>query len=134
MPDGVPPGRLKALQMSGLVDSVRNGTATANGFVDETVRAVRILAATEQMLAKLGPAGVAECRDLDLSGRTNGVLAAVCQVELDRLPTTLEDDIRRLSEAGKVTGRERLALEFRINKKKMLKQLGENLAAISAPI
>ena len=76
--------------MSGLVDSVRNGTATANGFVDETVRAVRILAATEQMLAKLGPAGVAECRDLDLSGRTNGVLAAVCQVELDRLPTTLE--------------------------------------------
>ena len=82
MPDGIPEGRLKQLQLAGLVDSIRNGTATANGFVDETVRAVRVVAATDTELASMGPGRVSESNDLDLSKRTNRILAAVCGEEV----------------------------------------------------
>ena len=73
LPGGVPSGRVKQLQDAGLLDLVRTGVVTANGFTEATSRAVRAVVATDEQLHEAGgvsaivDAGTDCCRSFALS-------------------------------------------------------------------
>ena len=54
LPGGVPSGRVKQLQDAGLLDLVKTGVVTANGFSETTSRASRAVVATEEQLREAG--------------------------------------------------------------------------------
>mmetsp|Transcript_67204 Transcript_67204/g.151965 ORF Transcript_67204/g.151965 Transcript_67204/m.151965 type:complete len:184 (-) Transcript_67204:3-554(-) len=99
---GVAPGRVKLMKDAAILDDVRDGVATAGGFVDATARAARALVATDQELAKAGGVSAAGCAALanragiaaglsgssDLDKRASKALARACKLELDRLSTS----------------------------------------------
>ena len=141
----VPRGRLKLLQDARLLEFVKNGVATQEGFVDQTALAARALVATEAELASCGggvagakalanPAGVAAglSGGAALDRRVSACLAQACTAELARLPTTLEGDLGAAALGNPpLSERERLALEFRIGKKRVLQRCASALEAAS---
>lgn len=131
LPGGISQAQLARLQAAGMVASVRNGTATADGFVDETVRAARVLLADEALIQRKGVAEVALSDDVDLMLKVNGVLADVCQAEIAALPTTLDQDLATLTS---LTGPAKLAVQFRCSKKRVLLQCRDTLRASSCEV
>jgi len=144
----VPPGRLQLLQDANLLDFVRTGVATQGGFVDQTTQAVRALVATEKEVRESGgvaalanaagiAAGLTGSQALDR--RVSACLSAMCKAELSRLPTTLKEDVAALENGSKkaattwkaTSERERLALQYRIGKKRVLQRCASALQATS---
>lgn len=141
------------LKQLGLLDAAQSATATPDGFVEDTMRALRVLTAPASRLAlaqgKDGDRGVpapssledarrlAEARtEGELNERANRVLARALEAYLRSLPSSLQEDeaaIRSARTSGDgASNRHLLALRFRRCKKLVLTRCLEVLRAQTA--
>ena len=117
---GAAPDRAKAVRDARLETYVSMGVIKANGEADSNLTwALRCMLATPEEWAAAG--GTTEGMKLGGGAPEKAActaLAAACKAKLGSMGTTLEEDREALN--GGVSGRERIAIQYRARKKEIL--------------
>ncbi|KAL6755314.1 hypothetical protein V8C86DRAFT_2679007 [Haematococcus lacustris] len=124
----VAPWRLDALRQAGLMEAVSSVTLVRKGFPAESLHALRFLLAPDEEARNTALGGLASWQQAgspEQEQRLALLLVAACEKELEALGTSLEQDLSQLAllrSARQPTAAEaRIALEYRIEKKKVLR-------------
>ncbi|KAJ9507817.1 hypothetical protein QJQ45_019272, partial [Haematococcus lacustris] len=124
----VAPWRLDALRQAGLMEAVSSVTLVRKGFPAESLHALRFLLAPDEEARNTALGGLASWQQAgspEQEQRLALLLVAACEKELEALGTSLEQDLSQLAllrSARQNTAAEaRIALEYRIEKKKVLR-------------
>ncbi|KAF5841378.1 hypothetical protein DUNSADRAFT_13246 [Dunaliella salina] len=115
-------GRLDALEKDGLLSSLKLVSIAPTGFPASTLQALRFLIASDAEASK-GLSAFESGASAEIEARLAEVLVHACSSELDSLGTTLAEDqalLQSAKSAKAMPGPDRLAVAFRIEKKKVL--------------
>eukprot|EP00200_Dunaliella_tertiolecta_P001304 CAMPEP_0202361426 /NCGR_PEP_ID=MMETSP1126-20121109/13995_1 /ASSEMBLY_ACC=CAM_ASM_000457 /TAXON_ID=3047 /ORGANISM="Dunaliella tertiolecta, Strain CCMP1320" /LENGTH=501 /DNA_ID=CAMNT_0048955379 /DNA_START=165 /DNA_END=1670 /DNA_ORIENTATION=- len=115
-------GRLEALEKDGLLSSLKLVSVAPTGFPASTLQALRFLLAPDAEASK-GLSAFESGASAEIEARLAEVLVHACSSELASLGTTLAEDqalLKSAKPAKGLSGPDRLAVAFRIEKKKVL--------------
>ena len=109
------------------------GVFDADDEADENLAwALRALLATREEFERAGGVSGFKLGGGEPERRANAALADACEARLGEMKTSAEEDEATLR-SGKVSGRMRVAVEYRLRKKKILRRAAERYGGGGGP-
>ena len=130
---GEDPERASRVRDARLESFANTGVFDADGEADENLAwALRALLATREEFERAGGVSGFKLGGGEPERRANAALADACEARLGEMKTSAEEDEATLR-SGKVTGRMRVAVEYRLRKKKILRRAVERYGGGGGP-